>query len=271
MCTQHFNHLQSKLNSGGSLFSQVFVFEQKPVGVRSADHIEPVYSMITKETFHPLFVNTEHAIRRWRYGFECPSFSWDHFVSNCLRLVQERVDRRTLMHAAAHLLPALPQSSTQYDSCAICFDAYTEDQKVATLPCGHVFHTACVSRWLSAAAHRNCPVCRRVTQLHSVQFARFTVSAATSQESRCEEKREEKEEEQEEVAVVEQEQEVVVLPEEKQEEEEQKEEEQKEEEQEEEEEDGERAIEEGEVEAIEEVQERIIEEGQVGVVEEVVL
>jgi hypothetical protein len=43
------------------------------------------------------------------------------------------------------------------EECAICFDELTSGELMA-LPCGHVFHTTCVSNWL--ARHPFCPHCR---------------------------------------------------------------------------------------------------------------
>jgi hypothetical protein len=43
------------------------------------------------------------------------------------------------------------------EECAICFDELSSGELMA-LPCGHVFHTTCVSNWL--ARHPFCPHCR---------------------------------------------------------------------------------------------------------------
>ncbi|KAK9807046.1 hypothetical protein WJX72_011923 [[Myrmecia] bisecta] len=44
-------------------------------------------------------------------------------------------------------------------SCAVCLEAYAARDKVRSLPaCRHVFHKACVDRWLKQ--HATCPVCR---------------------------------------------------------------------------------------------------------------
>lgn len=64
--------------------------------------------------------------------------------------------------------PMLPSGSTDHGyhaqpsapvvrECSICFDVMTSDNTRA-LPCAHVFHEACVQRWLNQS--RNCPICR---------------------------------------------------------------------------------------------------------------
>ncbi|KAG8055388.1 hypothetical protein GUJ93_ZPchr0001g30100 [Zizania palustris] len=47
--------------------------------------------------------------------------------------------------------------------CAICLGAMQEGDVVRVLPaCGHMFHVACVDRWLASSS--SCPVCRAVVE-----------------------------------------------------------------------------------------------------------
>ena len=47
-----------------------------------------------------------------------------------------------------------------YDGkCAICLDNYQDGDSVRALRCLHMFHTACVDRWL--AGNRLCPLCKQ--------------------------------------------------------------------------------------------------------------
>jgi hypothetical protein len=187
MCMQHFNYLSQKLDSGDREFQQLFVLEQRASpesALASSEPPIPFYAVVSRETCRPLLLDYHFVTqKRQRFGFDCPSLSWDHFLANFRRLVQERADRRALLNASnGPQLPVVPPSSRQYEDCTICFDAFAEDQKVATLPCGHVFHPHCVSRWLSEALRRTCPVCRRATALTSVLFARFVSPGTTSDE-----------------------------------------------------------------------------------------
>lgn len=58
----------------------------------------------------------------------------------------------------------LPQKTKKYlvnpsdDPCAICQDSLPEDEEHQPLPCGGVFHVACLERWLGSS--RTCPHCR---------------------------------------------------------------------------------------------------------------
>ena len=44
-------------------------------------------------------------------------------------------------------------------SCTICMELFGTNCAIATLPCGHVFHEACIKRWHSA--ENNCSLCRK--------------------------------------------------------------------------------------------------------------
>ena len=44
------------------------------------------------------------------------------------------------------------------DDCAICIAAIKEAERIAILPCRHVFHHACLAPWFQQ--HNSCPTCR---------------------------------------------------------------------------------------------------------------
>lgn len=41
----------------------------------------------------------------------------------------------------------------------MCFDAFTEEDKIYKLPCDHLFHADCIMPWLEN--HNTCPTCRK--------------------------------------------------------------------------------------------------------------
>jgi hypothetical protein len=46
------------------------------------------------------------------------------------------------------------------DSCMICLSSFKAGDDVPCLPCGHCFHTECISRWLSDRPGKpTCPLC----------------------------------------------------------------------------------------------------------------
>jgi hypothetical protein len=44
------------------------------------------------------------------------------------------------------------------DSCPICIQNYTFEQKIIILPCKHFFHSYCIKEWFNHQS--NCPNCR---------------------------------------------------------------------------------------------------------------
>ena len=44
------------------------------------------------------------------------------------------------------------------DDCAVCLAAIKVAEKIAILPCRHVFHDACLAPWFQQ--HNSCPTCR---------------------------------------------------------------------------------------------------------------
>eukprot|EP00658_Telonema_sp_P-2_P085441 TRINITY_DN973_c0_g1_i1.p2 TRINITY_DN973_c0_g1~~TRINITY_DN973_c0_g1_i1.p2 ORF type:complete len:115 (+),score=26.84 TRINITY_DN973_c0_g1_i1:466-810(+) len=42
--------------------------------------------------------------------------------------------------------------------CAVCHDEFREHELLVRLPCDHIFHTACILKWMEA--HTTCPLCR---------------------------------------------------------------------------------------------------------------
>ena len=66
-------------------------------------------------------------------------------------------------HLSATELERLPARTATANSdstteCAVCLVAFGAGQEVVHLPCSHVFHRACIIRWL--ARSRRCPFCR---------------------------------------------------------------------------------------------------------------
>jgi DNA-directed RNA polymerase subunit RPC12/RpoP len=46
----------------------------------------------------------------------------------------------------------------EYPECSICLTEVNEGEDTILLPCGHMFHDACVTKWLKI--HNTCPLCR---------------------------------------------------------------------------------------------------------------
>ncbi|ORY76614.1 hypothetical protein BCR37DRAFT_415421 [Protomyces lactucae-debilis] len=48
----------------------------------------------------------------------------------------------------------------QMTSCVICLETFEEDVELTALPCQHLYHPACITRWL-VERKRTCPICQR--------------------------------------------------------------------------------------------------------------
>ncbi|KAJ2706688.1 hypothetical protein H4R19_004990 [Coemansia spiralis] len=72
--------------------------------------------------------------------------------------------------------PRVPQ-------CVICLEEYQVGEAVRVLPCGHIFHDACIARWLQSTASKvhECPVCKAPC---SAADARKKSEAAASEHAR---------------------------------------------------------------------------------------
>ncbi len=44
--------------------------------------------------------------------------------------------------------------------CSICFEDVEENSEIYNIPCKHVFHKDCLSKWIERRKH-SCPLCRR--------------------------------------------------------------------------------------------------------------
>lgn len=62
-----------------------------------------------------------------------------------------------------------PLTATMAEPCCICLEGMCAGNLAMTLPCSHVFHSACIMRWLHKA--QNCPLCKNDT-LRSLAGAR---------------------------------------------------------------------------------------------------
>ena len=59
------------------------------------------------------------------------------------------------------------EEDTSNSTCPICLDTFTDSEDVSMLGCEgqHIFHPACISRWLSSQS--TCPVCRNLLQTNT--------------------------------------------------------------------------------------------------------
>lgn len=74
---------------------------------------------------------------------------------------QEEEDRESKAKAVAdRLLDEMPTVVGGGSHCAVCAEGLRLGAEVKRIPCGHVFHHDCISRWLSV--NYSCPLCREM-------------------------------------------------------------------------------------------------------------
>ncbi|KAJ3130194.1 hypothetical protein HK098_005441 [Nowakowskiella sp. JEL0407] len=52
------------------------------------------------------------------------------------------------------------RSAIGADTCAVCLEDYEDGDVLRELPCKHLFHSACIDRWLTSRSNE-CPLCKR--------------------------------------------------------------------------------------------------------------
>ena len=62
--------------------------------------------------------------------------------------------------------------------CSICMEHFESSAAISASRCGHVFHEACIARWLGESRH--CPQCRTVVNKVCLTRLFFTDSSVTS-------------------------------------------------------------------------------------------
>ena len=50
------------------------------------------------------------------------------------------------------------KNGTFCQSCSVCLDPFTKGDMARKLPCGHIFHSHCISKWVQRA--NRCPLCQ---------------------------------------------------------------------------------------------------------------
>lgn len=79
-----------------------------------------------------------------------------YFSNNKKRKENEQLER-----IKDYLKRAKTNKKIISESCVICLETFENDTKdISTLPCGHQFHTKCITEWMLKS--KKCPLCREV-------------------------------------------------------------------------------------------------------------
>ncbi|XP_059654590.1 probable E3 ubiquitin-protein ligase RHY1A [Cornus florida] len=50
------------------------------------------------------------------------------------------------------------EKTTFYRSCTICLEEFSDEQSIIRMPCSHIYHGECITKWLKM--NHSCPLCR---------------------------------------------------------------------------------------------------------------
>ena len=65
-------------------------------------------------------------------------------------------------------------------ACSTCLESFTSGCDISTTPCGHVFHTGCITRWLDG--NSNCSQCRKDCEISQIIKLYFSESQSAHEE-----------------------------------------------------------------------------------------
>ena len=65
--------------------------------------------------------------------------------------------------------------------CSICLESFTSISDISTTPCGHVFHTGCITKWLNE--NSNCSHCRKPCKIQQIIKLYFSESPIVLEEN----------------------------------------------------------------------------------------
>lgn len=80
------------------------------------------------------------------------------------------------------IMANITNSNSKPLDCAICLEEIEKDSPQSILNCYHLFHTACINRWLEG--HTTCPLDRgRITSINGKAYAQATSPAVPNRNS----------------------------------------------------------------------------------------
>ena len=87
-----------------------------------------------------------------------PRLRWSEVVDEAAKVGSPATPSSPLATSSTSTADDDDDDDDDAEMCAVCLSAYEPSDTVIRVPCGHTFHEACVSRWLSQDP--SCPTCR---------------------------------------------------------------------------------------------------------------
>ncbi|EEF48181.1 E3 ubiquitin-protein ligase RNF181 [Ricinus communis] len=80
-------------------------------------------------------------------------------MEECLTLPHNFLHQISVSNSLVANMPMVSVSTEDDDSvCSVCMEGFQSDMGGKQVQCGHVYHAACISSWLSNSS--SCPLCR---------------------------------------------------------------------------------------------------------------
>lgn len=90
---------------------------------------------------------TIHALAGNGLVYITPADALERFVGNYPEDIEHRPQKST-------------KKSKEIEKCAVCFEEMGKPCECTKLPCGHTFHTNCISQLRDSSIDNKCPLCR---------------------------------------------------------------------------------------------------------------
>jgi len=102
---------------------------------------------------------SQEECRWWASCLYDSSMSTEHALQ-CFSIEGKQITSAQTSTPSVH--PAKVAWAKEDDTCHCCLTDFEQQSRVAILPCGHVFHEACIAAWALSASQNasTCPVCR---------------------------------------------------------------------------------------------------------------
>ncbi|KAK4371038.1 hypothetical protein RND71_010513 [Anisodus tanguticus] len=128
------------------------------------DKFEDLYDAITERTTHRLrsIIKKKSNEYRQMLGVSVDvTLLIDHVCDGRILLASEELSDGMVPASKSSiglLEPREVDENNTKDECVVCLDEMGNERQVLCMPCSHIFHGECITKWLEKSHY--CPLCR---------------------------------------------------------------------------------------------------------------